>query len=125
MKRILALLLLSIATLAYAKEDPAEFTVNIHVTGSSSGSDCHARMSGPQGGGGETCKSTQTVKVTIDGKKYVLLAETIFSKGVLPVGDYKAKLLGKPNAKNPLKQKYELLLEDGSTRKFKIVGEEE
>jgi len=115
MKRILAVFLLTVATVAYAKVDPNEFSMTIHVWRSTTGQDCSTRG----------CSPTQVIRATIDGNKYALQAETILSKGVLPLGDYKAKLLGKENPKNPLKRKYEFLLEDGSTRKFKIVGEEE
>jgi hypothetical protein len=106
---------------AYAKVNPDDFTINVHVKSSSAGQDCKDNP-----GGRQVCKTTQDVKATIDGKTYELLAEAYFSKGVLPPGDYKARVLGKEtDSKQMLKRKYEFLLEDGSTRKFKVVGMEE
>lgn len=125
MKRFFALMLVVAAAtgVAYAKVDPSDFTVDIHVTGSTAGQTCRPNMSS---GTTEVCKSHQNLKAEIDGKKYDLSGETMFPKGVLPVGDYKARITGKQkDSKQVLQRTYEILLEDGSTRKFKIVGEEE
>jgi len=108
MKR-LALLVLLFSALAWAADpNPAEYTVNVHVSSS------RMVMQTPPA-------FSQELDVIIDGKRYELLA---FNPNVLlALGDYKAKLVKDehPNAYDSY-QVYEFLFPDKKTRKFTVVG---
>jgi hypothetical protein len=110
-KKIALAVLLVFSALAWAAGDPnpAEYTVNVHVTSSSI----------------DIERGYQLLNVVIDGKKYELGSELRLGR-LLALGDYKAKLV-----KNEHKtaydsvQIYELLFPDKKTRQFLLVGQRE
>lgn len=112
MKKI-ALALLLLCSLAWAGPipNPAEYTVNIHVSASRMVPEHGARFQG--------------LNVVIDGKKYELESEYA-SNVLLALGDYKAKLV-KDEHKVTYEsyQVYEFLFPDQRTRKFIVVGQTE
>lgn len=112
MKKVLLALLLAPA-LAYAEKRPpnaADYPIVIHV-----------QSSHQVGGSAELLH----MNVLIDGKKYELVDPTT-NHSVLRLGDYKARV-DKDDTSKPflLNRTYELLLPDGTTRKFVVVGESE
>jgi len=125
MKKMLLPLLFLCASFAAAAPNPADYTETLHVTSSHLVFDySHTNL----------VPSLQ-IDVVTNGKKYELvgaaLAATVhvvgrFHAGVLPVGDYKAKLIRadyKPDYL--LFLSYEILLPDGKTVKFDVIGESE
>ena len=110
MKKIAFAMLLLAAALAWAggEPNPAEYTVNIHV--SSSNIDI----------GG-----WQDLNVAIDGKNYELRSELSIGR-MLALGDYKAKLVQDEHKTTyDSYQIYEFLFPDKKTRKFVVVGRTE
>ncbi|MGD0467992.1 MAG: hypothetical protein ABSA54_06435 [Terriglobales bacterium] len=108
MKKItLAILLFSALAWAGGDPNPAEYTVNVHV--SSSNIDLNG---------------TQMLDVVIDGKKYELRSELPIRR-LLTLGDYKAKLVTKDH-KTAYEsfQVYEFLFPD-KTRQYDVVGQTE
>lgn len=118
MKRIaLAVLLLSSMCFAGKKPNPADYPINVHVTGS--------RLEGVAGGG-----CTQYLDGEIDGLHYSLsggcdrpTADIFGGFATLKPGGYKAKLV-EDDRSTPFRvmQTYELLFPDGTTRKFGVYG---
>jgi hypothetical protein len=102
----IAILLFSPLALAAGGPNPAEYTVNVHV--SSSSMDAHG---------------TQLLDVVIDGKKYELRSELPIGR-LLALGDYKAKLVTNRKAAYESFQVYEFLLPD-KTRQYDVVGQTE
>jgi hypothetical protein len=108
-KLAFAAVLLLFSALAWAGEEPnpADYTINVHVSS--------ARVNG---------RGAIRLKVTLDGKKVELEGLDVESSLLKP-GDYKAKAI-------PVKVKdvhtydvygnYELLFPDGKTRKYNLVG---
>jgi hypothetical protein len=110
----LALLLLTpSAVFAASKPDPADFTVTVHVIASS------ARV---QNGVG-VVSATQVLETTIDNQPVEL---TGYSAGVLPLGDYKARIATSihgphnPNSYDIYKG-YDLLMPDGTARTYTVT----
>lgn len=96
----------------------ADYPVSVHVTTSRMGKDCGEVTKGSSG-----CKVTQVLDVVIDGTKYELQAETLLAKGVVALGDYKARLVSdKKKPTNEIMRQYELQFPDRSTRKFEVIG---
>jgi hypothetical protein len=96
------------------------YVVDIHVTASRIASNCGVFR------GDSSCKATQEITVDIDGKKYELQSETFFPKGIVALGDYKAKLLDeqtKPTGE--FTRTYDLQFPDQSKRKFHVIGQME
>ncbi len=102
MKKIVVVLLL-LSSLAWAggEPNPANYTLNVHVTSS------HFR------------EGATRLKVIIDGRKYELQGPG----WLLIPGDYKARLTknDKKNAYEP-RLEYELLLPDNKTRLYSLIG---
>jgi hypothetical protein len=96
------LLLLSALAWAGAEPNPADYTINVHVSSS--------RFN---------ARGAVRLKVVIDGKKYELEGNT----GLLIPGDHKAKLT-KDDHKTAygLSQNYEFLFPDKKTRWYNLVG---
>jgi hypothetical protein len=110
-KKITLTILLLISALAWAGGDPnpAEYTINVHVSSS--------RIDIERG--------FQVLNVLIDGKKYELGSELRISR-LLALGDYKAKLVQDEHKTTyDSYQVYELLFSDKKTRKFLLVGQTE
>jgi len=105
-KITIAILLFSALAWAAGGLNPAEYTVNVHVSSSSMG---------PHG--------TQLLGVVIDGKKYELQSEQAIGR-LLALGDYKAKLATNRKTAYESFQVYEFLLPD-KTRQYDVVGQTE
>jgi hypothetical protein len=133
-RKILAAILLFSSGLCWAaKPNPSDYAVTVHVQSSQLVSVCYDVF------GKNYCEIRLHLNVLIDGKKYVLegkpLVENLDSSGVLRIGDYKASLvvayktrLGGDDAPVPDyvdRRKYEILLPDGKTHEFQLVGESE
>jgi hypothetical protein len=113
MKKLLLAFLLLTPSLTFAekpKPNPADFTITVHVQSSN----LVDRFT----------FSTQVIDVIINGKKYELAANGVTV--VLPTGDYKAKISSdKPSKTGEYYRVYELLLADGSSRQYGVIGESE
>ncbi len=107
------LLLLSTFASAASNPNPAEYSVNVHVSSS--------RMI-REGG---SMAFTQLLVVTIDGKKYEL--ESGYpANALLALGDYKAKLVkDEHRGDHDTYRVYEFLFSDNRTRRFIVVGQTE
>jgi hypothetical protein len=115
MKKVALVVLLLCSALAWAgsEPNPADYTINVHV--SSSLLDISY-----SGGGNERAK--QRLKTTIDGKKYELRS-VHSSDTVLAPGDYKAKLIRDEHKTSyDSSRLYEFLFPDHKTRTFEVVG---
>ena len=105
MKKItIAILLFSPLVFAAGGPNPAEYTVNVHVSSSSIG---------PHG--------LQVLDVVIDGKKYELQSELAVGR-LLALGDFKAKLVTNRKTAYESLQVYEFLFPD-KTRQYEVVGQ--
>jgi len=101
------LLLASLFAWAGAEPNPAEYTVNVHVSSSS------------------IAAGRQELGVVIDGKNYSLTSGIGLS-GLLALGDYKAKLVrDEHKTAYDSVRTYEFLLPDKKTRRFGVVGQTE
>jgi hypothetical protein len=104
------LLLFSLFAWAGTNPNPAEYSVNVHVSVSRVASD-------------GVYLGYQRLNVVIDGKKYELESE-IRPGTLLALGDYKAKLVDDEHkAAYDSVQVYEFLFPDKKTRKFAVVGQ--
>lgn len=107
-KKIALVALLMLSAFAWAKDNPnpADYTINVHVT--------RSRNSG----------DSQRLNVIINGKKYEL--QRSYFQAVLALGDYKAKFV-KDEHKEAYDsvQEYEFLFPDQKTGKFAVVGQTE
>lgn len=108
------LLLLLIAPCTLLAQSKQDYPITIHITASYIGESCDV---------GTSCKPKQILDVVIAGKKYELQSLTYFPKGVVPLGDYPAKL--HENRVKPTGEfwrSYDLMFPNGSTRIFKVIG---
>ncbi len=108
---LLLLLLASSCCWAAPKPDPAQYNVNVHVSGTLT-IEYENTMQ-------------QQMQATIEGKKYVLHGGSGVI-WVLKVGDYHAKVV-KDETRNGVEymRSYELLFPNGETRRYDVMGEEE
>ena len=96
------------------------YDVTVHVSESRIGTDCGVYH------GGSSCKSVQQITALIGGEKYELESETFFPKGIVALGDYKAKLVeDQQKPTHEFTRAYELMFPDQSTRKFRVTGQAE
>ncbi len=103
------LLMLSAMAWAGTEPNPADYTINVHVSSS--------RMVLE----GEANASSQKLSVTINEKKYELRCLGV--NALLALGDYKAKLVRNDHrTAYDSYQVYEFLFPDNKTRKFEVVG---
>ena len=101
-------------------QSKGEYTIPVHVTESHIGLSCTITK------GDSSCKSTQVFTAQIEGKKYQLESETFFSKGLVALGDYYAKLADhKEKPTKEFTRSYDLMFPDGSTRTFNVIGQME
>jgi hypothetical protein len=112
-KLVLAVLLLApLAAVAADKPNPADFTLTVHVISSASAIF----------GSGTDAYATQVLETSIDGQPVQLRG---YSGGVLPLGDYKARVAPrfptphKPNSFDIYKG-YDLLMPDETARTYGI-----
>jgi hypothetical protein len=80
--------------------------------------------------GNSFCLGPQQLHAVIAGKTYDLAAGDYKTggskKGLLPLGDYRAKLLAEEHDRSSeFRIVYEFLLPDGSVRKFAVIGQSE
>jgi len=111
MKKLLTvvLILLSAAAWAGTEPNPADYSINVHVSSS--------RMVLE----GEANAFSQKLSVTINEKKYELRCPGV--NALLALGDYKAKLVRNDHrTAYDSYQVYEFLFPDNKTRKFEVVG---
>jgi len=120
MKKCLVLMLFLAPVLAVASPKPSDYTTAVHVQSSLIVTECKGGSSLVR------CKLVLHLNVLIDGKKWVLSGKDD-ADGVLRTGDYKAKTLGEaaPPDAAEYQQEYELLLSNGKTRTYRVVGESE
>jgi hypothetical protein len=113
MNKLTLAILLLLSTLAWAADpNPADYTINVHVTTS--------RMVLE----GDANAFNQELNVIIGGKKYELRCSSI--NALLALGDYKAKLVKDEHRTTyDSYQVYEFLFPDKKTRKFDVVGQSE
>lgn len=104
-----AFLFLSVCVWAGANPNPAEYTINVHVTSSNVAVNL----------------GYQVLDVVIDGKKYKLGSELRIGH-LLALGDYKAKLVENQHQTTyDSVQVYEFLFSDMKTRQYLLVGQSE
>ena len=128
MKRLLPLVLAisSGSALGFAAPAPdaSSFTVAMHVSRSKLEIVPDGKLNGLD----------QNLEVTVEGHHLTLAGNTIIGKRkmigsdtwLLPVGDYKAKVLKEDTAPNGVYwREYQLLLKDGSTWNCYVIGESE
>ena len=120
MKKVLFAVLFLIPALSWAKAKPSDFTTVVHVQSSNIVSECKGSSSLVH------CPIKQHLNVVIDGKKYELNSKDDIELLLRP-GDYMAKLLQDNSLPNAYEYQieYEFLLSDGTTRKYRVVGESE
>ncbi len=115
MKTFALAVLLLFPLCAQAATDPTDYALPVHVSGAHFLSDCSGNI--------RTCNFTlQILQVTIDGRKYELQTDAR-KTGLIPLGDYKAKLL--PTKRPGDLRVYELLRPDRTTIQFTLVGQYE
>jgi hypothetical protein len=111
MTRIVIATVLLASALSWAGTDPnpAEYSVNVHVSSSRMVIAACCNI------------SRQMLSVVIDGKKYELESGV---NALLALGDYKAKLVRDDHrTAYDSFQTYEFLFPDKKTRKFDVVGQ--
>jgi hypothetical protein len=113
MKTIILVALILPSTFVWAKTSAVDYPVDVHVSADHILSDC----------GSSNCFYTlEILETTIDGKKYEL-QEAASKKGLLPLGDYRGRPIQSKHPKGL--DAYELLLPDGTTQQFTVVGQQE
>ena len=101
-----------------AKANPSEYNIPVHVSASRIGKACDVVR------GDSVCHFTQTLTVWIEGLNYELEAETAFPKGMVALGDYKARFVEEePRVTKEFSKKYDLMFADGSTREFTVIAQ--
>lgn len=116
---LLFVVAMAISVSAHAQKS-ADYAVKLHISASRIGYDCGVTS------GNSSCKSVQQITAVVDGAKYELESETFFPKGIVALGDYQAKLVSdeqKPTQE--FNRTYDLMFPDGSTRKFRVIGQTE
>ncbi|MEI9981604.1 MAG: hypothetical protein WDN23_21945 [Edaphobacter sp.] len=122
MKNAAISLLILCTSFTFAATNAADYPQTVHVTSSHLIFDPSGRNPVP----------SLQIDVVVNGKRYVLLGSappaTVHVVGglhssVLPVGDYKARSISSDYGPNYLLfLSYEILLPDGTTAKFDVVG---
>ena len=119
MKLSLFLLMFVAPSFAFS-QGKGDYTIPVHVSESHIGLSCNTTK------GTSSCKSTQVLTAQVEGNKYQLESETFFSKGLVALGDYYAKLSDhKEKSTKEFTRSYDLMFPDGSTRTFNVIGQTE
>ncbi len=125
MNRALFACLLLMPMHSWAKTNPADYAITVHVQSSHVVSMCNDILGHPN------CEKKQHLSAIVDGKKYELDSYGDYDV-LLRIGDYKAKLLPEeqrdgdiPLGSYEYRRRYEFLFPDGRTRKYTVVGESE
>ncbi len=117
MKLPIFLLMFAVPSLAFC-QSKAGYTIPVHVMETHIGLSCTTTK------GTSSCKSTQVLTAQVEDKKYELESETFFSKGLVALGDYQAKLGDhKEKPTGEFTRSYNLMFPDGSTRTFNVIGQ--
>jgi hypothetical protein len=127
MKKLLTLAVFLFPVIGFTAPAPqaADYNIPVHVT--------HSQLVSL--GGNNWVEFSPRLDAVINGKK-VELFELKIRSSVLHPGDYKARVVRTGEGKTRMGQEstvvsfedaitYELLLPDGTTRKFQLIGEEE
>lgn len=102
----LAMVVLLFSALAWAAPNPADYPLNVHISGSHFGER----------------PSTVYLNATIDGKKYILLRVSSFQPLVMP-GDYKARVIKSEHKKDySFSGSFQLLFANGDTETYTVDG---
>jgi len=115
-KIILFALLLAGPLAGFAKPNPADYPVTIHVQSAKLIYNYHA--------GSSVFHANEVLRLeaAIGGKKYELEGDTDLN--ILKPGDYKARITkDEPVGDYEYQRTYEFLFSDGQTLKFRVVGE--
>jgi hypothetical protein len=118
MKKLLLAILLFLTPFAFAatKENPAEFTVKVHVVSSAS----HFYVFE-----GSRLRYYQTLETVIDSQPVELTSDGYDFDGVLKPGDYPGALVAGIQATDPntydVYRQYDLRLPDGSARRYRVT----
>jgi hypothetical protein len=108
MKKLAFVILLFSAVAWAADPNPAEYTINVHVSASRMVWEGSPALS-------------QELDVIVEGKRYVLFSSNV--NALLALGDYKAKIVkDEHRTAYDSFQVYEFLFPDKKTRKFTVVG---
>jgi hypothetical protein len=129
MTKFLFAIFLLMPVFAWAKPNPADYPITVHVTSSRLVMECHSVL----GIGRTLCSQQLYLSATINGKKFGLKAAGDDYQYILRLADYNAKMIpdGPPYPDDyapreyEYRQQYEFLFSDGKTRKFSIVSEGE
>jgi len=119
-KSVLALFLLSAATLLAATPNPADYPVSVHVISSS----VNVKYEGEK----SPTYDYEDIHVLINGNKYTLETSdhSLVSAGPLAPGDYPAKVVENLHQrKYTVVRHYVLLFPDGKTATFFLNGRSE
>ena len=74
--------------------------------------------------GDSIAKSTQNLTVLIDGTRYELESEMFLAKGIVALGNYKARLVeDQQRPTHEYTKTYEVQFADRSTRKYRVIGQ--
>ena len=108
MNKLAFVILLFSAGAWAADPNPAEYTINVHVSASRMVWEGSPALS-------------QELDVIVEGKRYVLFSSNV--NALLALGDYKAKIVkDEHRTAYDSFQVYEFLFPDKKTRKFTVVG---
>jgi len=121
MSKLFFLLLLAFPGALQAQTNSAGYNVTIHVT--------QTRVAVGFGDGtlgASSLRIEQRLTAKVGGSTYELTSDTALPKGVVALGDYKAKLVkDETKPTNEFMKTYDLMFPDGSTRKFQVTGQME
>lgn len=96
---------------------PVDYNIAVHVQSSKLTTECWSDNKG------SLCSRMQVLHVVIQGKTYDIerAAENVFRPG-----DYKARIVSEKTPRTEeYTREYEILLSDGKTAKFGVVGQSE
>ena len=94
-----------------------EYNIAMHVQSSRLEVECSTDTKG------SSCGYIQHLQVLIAGKKYEL---TRAAQNVFRTGDYKARVVSEKTPRTEeYSREYEIVLSDGKTAKFEVIGESE
>jgi hypothetical protein len=115
MNKIALPVVLLLSVFAWAEPNPSDYPISVHVNSAQVLSVTSAFGKG---------LVIQSLHVVINGKKFVLEAETQGGHALLVLVDYKAKLVeDKHTSTYESSQTYEFLFPDKTTKKFIVTGQ--
>jgi type 1 fimbria pilin len=118
MSKVLFLLVLALPGALCAQTNAADYNLTIHVTASRIAANCTDVTLG-----NSVCRQEQQLTADV-GSGAFEMSNMKSVKGIVTLGDYKAKLVqDKTLPTNEFTKTYEILFPDGSTRKFDVTGQ--